>query len=48
MIQKHVDPDVYEESAGVFNGTIYDLFTEAMIDHSVVGEIGKMAITTGR
>ncbi len=48
LLQKHLDPDVYEELGGSFTSVTYDLFSEVMIDHSVVGELGKQAITTGR
>ena len=48
LLQKHLDPDVYEEVGAQFASENYDVYTEAMVDHSVVGELGKMAVSTGR
>ena len=39
IIQKHADPDVFEETAGRFVSEAYDVYGEAMVDHSVVGSI---------
>lgn len=48
ILQKHLDPDLFEENGGSFSPVTYDLYTEAVIDHSVVGELGKTTVTTGR
>lgn len=48
LLQKHLDPDVYEETGGAFGAETYDVFGEAVIDHSVVGELGKVTVSTGR
>lgn len=48
LLQKHADPDVFEDSANKFTALAYDVYTEAMFDHSVVGTMGKVAVTTGR
>ena len=48
LLQKHLDPDVYEETAGKFSPETFDVYSEGMLDHSVVGEVGKTAVTTGR
>lgn len=48
LLQKHLDPDVFEELAAKFTAANIDFFVEAMIDHSVVGALGKAALTTGR
>lgn len=49
LLKTHLDPDVYESEDGIF--AIAGDFTisgEAVIDHSVVGDLPKSAISTGR
>jgi hypothetical protein len=41
LLQKHLMPDMYEETANNFAAVSYETFTEATIDHSVVGELGR-------
>jgi len=48
LLQEHLDPDVFENTAGAFFSSGYNVYTEATIDHSVVGDFEKMTITTGR
>ncbi len=48
LIQKHLDPDVREDTAGRFTASSFEFIFEAMIDHSVVGELAKQAVSTGR
>lgn len=48
LIQTHLEPDVFEETAGFWNNKTYNVATDAIIDHSVVGRMGKMTISTGR
>lgn len=48
LLQKHLDPDLYEETAGKFGLETYDVYSEAMLDHSVVGEVAVGSISTGR
>lgn len=48
VLQKHLDPEVYEESGGAWGAEQYRVWSEAMLDHSVVGEIGRSQISTGR
>ncbi len=48
IIQKHLDPDVREDSAGRFTASSYEFVFEAMVDHSVVGTLEKHAVSTGR
>lgn len=48
LLVGHLDPDVFEETSGSFDPSTFAVFTEALIDHSVVGELGKMAVTGGR
>lgn len=47
LMQKHLQPDVFEETAAAFGNATFNVFTEAIIDHSVVGELGKVAISLG-
>ncbi len=47
LLQKHLQPDVFEETASAFGNTSWTVFTQAMIDHSVVGQLGKAAISLG-
>lgn len=48
LLKEHLEPPVAEESSGYFISQSLIAYTKAMIDHSVVGEIGKGTITTGR
>lgn len=47
LMQKHLQPDVFEETAAAFGNTSWTAFCEAMIDHSVIGQLGKAAISLG-
>ena len=49
IIQKHADPDVFEENAARFQSEAYEVFGEAIVDHSVVGSIpDRKSIGDGR
>lgn len=48
LLQAHLEPDVHEDTAGRFGNNTWNVFTDALIDHSVVGRLGKMTVTTGR
>lgn len=48
LLQNHLEPDVMEDSAGRFSSITWNAFTDALIDHSVVGRLGKITVTTGR
>ena len=39
IIQKHVDPDVFEQTAGIFVSEAYEVYGEAIVDHSVAGSM---------
>lgn len=47
LLQKHLQPDVFEETTSAFGNTSWTVFVEGMIDHSVVGQLGKAAISLG-
>lgn len=47
LLRKHLEPDLLEESAGQFAGSTWQVFSQAVIDHSVTGEISVNTITTG-
>lgn len=48
LIQRYLDPDVYEEVAGSIEAMTWNAFCEATMDFSVEGELGKSTISTGR
>lgn len=48
LLQAHLDPDVREMTANRFQTLSFDVYHEAIIDHSVVGRLGSTAVTTGR
>lgn len=48
LLQAHLEPDMFEETAGAWAAWSCNVFTDALIDHSVVGTLGKMTISTGR
>lgn len=47
LLRKHLEPDLLEESAGQFAASTWQVFTQAVINMSVVGELATGAITTG-
>ena len=48
LVQEHVDPDVYESDAGSYSPETMKFFAEMTVDHSVVGTLGVVQVTTGR
>ena len=48
LLKKHLEPDVFEETAGTFVGSQYNAVGRAILDHSVVGELKVGAVTSGR
>ena len=48
LLQRHLDPDVMEETGGFFSQQILNTLTELTVDHSVPGELGIGSVTTGR
>jgi len=48
LLKKHLEPDVFEETAGRFGGSALEVVAKAMVDHSVVGRLDTQTITTGR
>ena len=49
ILQKHLEPDVYEGTGGRFvSGQTWDAYAEVLIDHSVEGEIGVRSVSSGR
>lgn len=45
LLQKHVRPDLFEETADTFTTSGYDVSYDALIDHSVVGRLGKHTLS---
>ncbi len=48
LLKKHLEPDVFEETAGNWAQALWKIAARGIVDHSVVGEIGQIAVTTGR
>ena len=48
LIKKHLEPDIDEEETSRFAGGTWQVVAKTIIDHSVVGELGKGQISTGR
>ena len=46
LLKLHLEPDVFESSAGKFDPQTFNIVCEGMVDHSVVGEIASTAIST--
>ena len=47
LLRKHLEPDVYEENGGSWAVQQWYAFTDAVIDHSVEGTMGKLQLGTG-
>ena len=47
LLQAHLEPDLYEEVAASYLAVTYRVYTDAVIDHSVKGELGLGAISLG-
>jgi len=48
LLQRHLDPDVMEQTDGYYFAPTLNVSMEAIIDHSVTGELGIGTVTTGR
>lgn len=48
LLQRYLEPDVFEETSGRFQGVNWTCFYESMYDLSVVGQLGVRAVSTGR
>lgn len=48
LIQKHMEPDMYNQTAGSWRGLAAKVWGDALIDHSVKGRLGKVSLSTGR
>jgi len=48
LLQRHLDPDVMEETTGFWSSSTLLMTAEMTVDHSVVGELGIGTVTTGR
>ena len=48
LLQRHLDPDVYEGDSGTFAAQTVNFLMEMTVDHSVVGELGIGTVSTGR
>ncbi len=48
LLRKHLDPDVFEETAGRFTAPNWSVVCQGILDHSVVGTLEKLQMTGGR
>lgn len=48
LLMEHLDPDIYEQLADSMIAASWNVWGEAHIDHSVVGEIGITRVDSGR
>jgi len=48
LLQKWLDPDVYEETAGSFANNVWNVYAEMVVDFSVVGELALSSVSSGR
>ena len=48
LLQRHLDPDVYEQNSGFFSTQSMRFYGELTVDHSVPGEVSIGTVTTGR
>lgn len=48
LMVKHLDPDVYEETAGAIEAMTWNCWFEVTIDHSVEGTLNIGTVSTGR
>lgn len=48
LLQRHLDPDVFEVDGGFFLATLMRFWGEMVVDHSVVGTLSISKVDTGR
>ena len=48
LLKKHLEPDVFEETAGDMASMNYNVVARGTIDHSVEGRLADMTVSTGR
>jgi len=48
LLEKMLEPDPYEESAGFFTSEAYRFYAQGIMDFSVAGELGNITVTSGR
>ncbi len=48
LLVKHLEPDIFEETAATMIATQFEVAAVGMLDHSVVGDLGKVSVSTGR
>ena len=48
LVKSYLDPDIYEQDGGAFISDTINIRGQAIFDLSVVGTLGRTAITTGR
>lgn len=48
LLQRHLDPDVMEETAGFWDASLIKVYGELVVDHSVVGTLAINKVDDGR
>ncbi len=48
LLKKHLEPDVFEQTAADMLGVAWDVTARGIVDHSVEGRLGQTSISTGR
>lgn len=46
LLKKHIEPDLFEATGGEFVSNTWEVFCRAMIDHSVIGDMEKVVLST--
>lgn len=46
LIRKHLEPDVYEQTGAAWGTAVWNVFAQAVFDHSVEGEMAISSVST--
>jgi hypothetical protein len=48
LLQKHMEPDIFEDTGGQMEAQNFFTYTDAIMEHRVPGEVARPQLTTGR
>lgn len=48
LLQRHLEPDILEETSSFYGSSGFLVHGDMIVDHSVVGELGIRSVSTGR
>ena len=48
LLQKHLEPDVYQSQGGMWSAASWQSWGRMVVDHSVVGEMANFSLSSGR